>query len=181
MKKTTLLVISALISGGAFADAEPKVYVSPEVSIVKADCPPELTCTDTTGFGIGLNGGVNITDHLGIEFGYLRASGFSVQRYRSQNKVKLSTFKVGGKARFNVSEDFGIFGKGGVHKWKSKEEGGSSVDGMNPFFGGGFQYQASKKVVLEAALTHYIFDEEEGNLTVDVTANAFSGALVFEL
>ena len=189
MKKTTLVLVSALISGGAFAAEEPRVYVSPEVGIVSSssDCVPGDTC-DFTGLGIGLVGGINITDNLGLELGYLRASGFSVSRGSREQSQTLSTFKVGGKARLDVSDNFNLVGRAGVHKWElevSEASVSASDGGLNPYFGGGLQYQVSNSTLLEASITRYILDEEltigRSTMKFDETVTAFTGALVFEL
>ena len=208
MKKTTLLIIAGILAISPALAAQPQVYIAPEVGIISHsnDCDG----CDATSFGFGIGGGINITDNLGIEVGYLRTSrnlesvdnsqymGVSVSGTLDE---VFSTFKVGGKVRINVSDEVNLVGRLGFHKWDLELDadgsvtGGSNtvpvsgsidfVDGMNPYFGGGIQFQASDNIHIEAAITRYVMDDEVrvggSSLKFDESATAFSAALLFEL
>ena len=199
MKKTTLLIIAGILASSPALAAEPQVYVSPEIGIISHSSDWCSSC-DTTSFGFGISGGINITDNLGIEVGYLRTSRNlesvsdlpvpNVGPVSGSLDETLSTFKVGGKVRIDVSDEVNLVGRLGFHKWDLEWDidvtgnGGSAIsgsvdviDGMNPYFGGGIQLQASDNIHIEAAITRYVLDEE----LFDESATAFSAALLFEL
>lgn len=192
-KTTTLAVFVAAVMLSvpvAAEEARRGFYIAPEIGQVKikdycADVravSQNVTSCDESELGFGLAGGYQFNDFFAVEGGGRFASGFKISEtlngITSSIETDIRSFSIGARGNFPIGQHFLLTGKAGFHFWnyKVKESGAGSatVDGEDPYYGVGAQFNFNEKMGVRAEWTRYVAKNQNDNSDLDV----ISGSLV---
>ena len=170
MKRTTTLSLAAaLMVTSAFplaAYADTGAYVGASFGNARLDDNFDGFGFDTDANAYRLFGGIQFSDALGIEAGYLNFGDFSetvdLGGLLSRTDITGDGWTLGATLALPLSENLSLFGKGGVFFWDAD----ISVDGFsidtpgddNPYYGGGLKLEVGDNFSLTGDWTVYEFD-----------------------
>lgn len=128
------------------------------------------TCTSEDGDQAGhIYGGIQISESLGIEAGYVDLSETANYHYSDPIMIKQQTTGITlsgvAKQRLSKSSPVSAYGKAGVVRWSTETTVNSdnpaihglkiSEDGYSPILGAGLQYDMNNNVSLRAGWERY--------------------------
>ena len=170
MKRTTTLslaaafMVTSALPQAAYADTG--AYVGASIGNARLDDNFDGFGIDTDADAYRLFGGIQFSDALGIEAGYLNFGDFSetvdLGGLLSRTDITGDGWTLGATLALPLSENLSLFGKGGVFFWDTD----ISVDGFsidtpgddNPYYGGGLKLEVGDNFSLTGDWTVYEFD-----------------------
>lgn len=170
MKRTTTLslaaafMVTSALPLAAYADTG--AYVGASIGNARLDDNFDGFGIDTDADAYRLFGGIQFSDAVGIEAGYLNFGDFSetvdLGGLLSRTDITGDGWTLGATLALPLSENLSLFGKGGVFFWDAD----ISVDGFsidtpgddNPYYGGGLKLELGDNLSLTGDWTVYEFD-----------------------
>lgn len=128
------------------------------------------TCTiEDSGTSAHIYGGMQITDSIAIEGGYVSLGDSASYHYSDPIEVRQQTtgITLSGVARHRISQTspIAVYGKAGVVRWSSEAEVTSNnpavnsqtikQSGYSPVIGAGVQYEMNENMTLRAGWDRY--------------------------
>jgi hypothetical protein len=168
-RTTTLSLAAAFMVTSALplaAHADTGAYVGASIGNARLDDNFDGFGIDSDANAYRLFGGIQFSDALGIEAGYLNFGDFSetvdLGGLLSRTDITGDGWTLGATLALPLSENLSLFGKGGVFFWDAD----ISVDGFsidtpgddNPYYGGGLKLELGEHLSLTGDWTIYEFD-----------------------
>jgi hypothetical protein len=173
MKRTTTLSLAAMLMAATAlpvtANADTGAYVGASFGNARLDDSFDGFGIDTDANAYRFFGGIQFSNTLGIEAGYLNLGEFSetvdLGGLLSRTDVAGDGWTLGATLALPLSGNLSLFGKGGVFFWDTDIAiDGFSIDtreDSNPYFGGGLELNLGENLSLTGDWTIYEFDDLE--------------------
>ena len=156
---TTLPLAALLAAGSASASEAPRFYAGAGIG-----SKGNMTLATSAGRFPASNsprpvrvfGGVELTEHFGIEAGYVNFGGFE---FGGAGAIDLTALQLMAKGSFKLSDNWTVFGKAGAVR-HTVEVAATGVPErtthvMKPAFGIGVSYSITPRIRLEAEFADY--------------------------
>lgn len=156
---TTLTVAALLAAGSASASETPRYYAGAGMgskgNMNIATSAGRFPATNSPR-PFRIFGGVELTEHVGIEAGYVNFGGF---KFGGAGEIDLAALQLMGKGSFKLSDNWTVFGKAGAvrHTVEVAVTGvpERTTHVVKPAFGIGVSYSITPKIRLEAEFADY--------------------------
>ncbi len=162
MLKKNLIVAALAVAGlmvGVSASAQTYVGGTVGTARLSYDCPTTVSC-DKNATAYQLFGGYSIDKNFAVEASYFSAGTYKIAGVSSAKAfgadAKADGYAISGVAKFDVTDEFAIFGKLGWARSTTKAEFTSGLTGSDkssstdPVIGFGVTYKFSKELALRA-------------------------------
>ncbi|MFZ1344551.1 outer membrane beta-barrel protein [Thiothrix eikelboomii] len=155
------------------------------LDICKSAAAHNQTCSSEEGDQVGhLYGGLQISEGLGVELGYVNMGDTANYHYSDPIKIQQQTTAVTlsgvAKQRLSKSSPVSAYGKAGVVRWSTETRVASdnpaihglaiTEEGYSPMLGAGLQYDMNNNVSLRAGWERY-YDVGEKNEILEYDAD----------